>query len=88
MYIGLGRASMKEICWFKLRVEMNEDSTFSRVVVSCSIPDPPAAAIMSAVEQFVTMFAVQFNDFNKALELICEGARKVQIERFNGSRVQ
>lgn len=69
---------------FVIEVEMPDDESTAQVRISSSGPHLLAAQ-MVAVEHMMTMFAVSSDaGFDRALELLCEGARENHVKHLGG----
>lgn len=77
---------------FQIKVEMLENSDGSlraQVSIGCDVYPPPFDAAMVATEHMMTACALQSNaGFDRALELLVEGARSNKVKMSGGIRTQ
>lgn len=79
---------MSEVCRFQIEVEVADDRSTGTVKINTE-HEPSMAALMILVEHLMTMFALESAaGFDRALELLCEGARSNKIKIFKGNLVQ
>ena len=77
---------------FQLKVEMlenNDGSLRAEVSIGCDVYPPPMDVAMVATEHMMTAFALQSNaGFERALELLVEGAKTNKVKMRGGVRTQ
>lgn len=73
---------------FLIKVEMEDDGSSATVTIGADPAPPDLGTFMAAAENFANLFALHGDDYDKSLELLCEGARKIKTMTFNGRKVQ
>jgi hypothetical protein len=70
---------------FQISVELNDDESKAVVSIGCDEIPVPMAAAMVATEHMMTAYALQSGaEFEKALTLLCEGARSNRVKMSEG----
>jgi len=79
---------MSDGTWrFMLGVNVTGGEKEATVGIAVNPDDPPFVAIMVAAEHMMTAAAMHSEaGFEKALELLCQGARSNKVKMFQGHR--
>jgi hypothetical protein len=76
-------------CGFQIEVLAKDDWSKSTVAIGCDRNPPPIAALVVVTEHLMTLVAMNSAaDFEKALQLLCEGARTNRVMMADGKKVQ
>lgn len=74
---------------FQISVKLAEDLSAAQVSIGCDTIPPPLDAAIVAVEHMMTACALQSNaGFERALELLVEGAKSNKVKMSGGIRTQ
>lgn len=80
---------MSDPIQFLVKVSVNDEGLPTTTVIECDTPNVGFAVMMAAAEHFMTAVALNSDaGFEKALELLCEGARSNEVTGFGGHRSQ
>jgi hypothetical protein len=64
---------------FFIRVTMEDDESSAQVNIGAHPSPPRLAALMVAAEHLANAMAMEGADYEKSLQLLCEGARKAKV---------
>lgn len=75
-------------CTFQIEVRADESWNKTTVAIGCD-REPPLPAVMAVTEHLMTMFAMSSAaGFEKALELLCDGAKSNRTMMAHGKPIQ
>lgn len=69
-----------------LEVNLEDDNSGATVGIGFDTDKPPFAALMVATEHLMTLTAMNHEDFEQSLKLLCDGARNNKVKMFEGKR--
>lgn len=74
-----------ETIQFLVKVSVDDEGMPTTTVIECDTPNAGFAVMVAATEHFMTATALHSDaGFEKALDLLCEGARANQVTNFGG----